>query len=121
MAYILVTLTAAAAVGIALAAVLLGKDRVFPGQRFFEYVSTDGVALTSGVDPAHVLSDNPSSEELKRVKFATSVAGYNKDEVDQFVQLLLEQNAALRERVSQHPYSAFEAAETPHRAVSNRD
>lgn len=96
MTYILVTLTIVLVISLAVAAALLGSERVFPARRVIEYVSTDGVDIVGEGEPVHVLSDAPTQQELRRVTFATSIGGYNKDEVDQFIQLLIDENTSLR-------------------------
>ena len=62
---------------------LLGSDRIFPARKFFIYIPNDGILCEEGQDQPLILSEHPDQEELKRVKFATSLLGYKKDEVEQ--------------------------------------
>lgn len=112
MSYILVTLTIILVLSLTVAAAFLGGERVFPARRVIEYVSVDGIGIAGAVEPAHVLSDEMTLRELKRIRFATALAGYNKDEVEQFVQLLIDENAALRKQLDQQGASATTAKTT---------
>ncbi len=98
MAYILVALVFVMIAMLIIAGCLLGGQRLFPGRPVLEYFAADGIDLHSSQDPAIVLSEHPTHSELQRVRFATAVGGYNKDEVDQFVAQLLARQGSSAER-----------------------
>lgn len=76
---------------------LLGSDRIFPARKFFIYIPNDGILCEEGPDQPLILSEHPDQEELKRIKFATSFLGYKKDEVEQTLSVLSQENQRLRE------------------------
>lgn len=99
MAYILVALVFVMLAMLVIAGCLLGGQRLFPGRQTMEYFASDGIDLHEAVEPALILPENLSAEDLKRLRFATSLGGYNKSEVDQFIAQLIEHNET---RVTHH-------------------
>ncbi|WP_237233234.1 DivIVA domain-containing protein [Rothia nasisuis] len=82
MNYLLVGLTCVVLVAVMVGCAVLGSDRLVPGRRATDWVSQDGIDLMPSAEPPLILSARPDQEELKRVRFATSLLGYNRDEVD---------------------------------------
>ena len=73
------------------------QSLVFLARKFFIYIPNDGILCEEGQDQPLILSEHPDQEELKRVKFATSLLGYKKDEVERTLSVLSQENQRLRE------------------------
>lgn len=80
---------------------VLGSDRLVPGRRLLIYIGEDGVETVSATDPPLILSDHPDSLELERVRFATSLLGYNRDEVDGVLAKVVAENKRLRHQLAE--------------------
>lgn len=96
MNFLLVGLTFLVLAAVVAACAVLGTDRLMPGRRVLDAVSSDGVDAAGGAEMPLILSDRPRGEELKRIRFSTAFSGYQKDEVDGVLAKLIDENARLR-------------------------
>lgn len=96
MNYLLVGLTFLVLATVVAACAVLGTDRLMPGRRVLDALSSDGVDAAEAGELPLILSDHPRSEEMKRIRFSTSLFGYHKDEVDGVIAKLIDENARLR-------------------------
>ncbi|MDO4253318.1 MAG: DivIVA domain-containing protein [Rothia sp. (in: high G+C Gram-positive bacteria)] len=77
---------------------MLGTDRLFPGRKAIGYFSQDGIELEPGQQPPLLISSTLDSESLTKLSFSTALLGYNKDEVDQLLTRLIQENERLRQQ-----------------------
>lgn len=73
----------------------LGSDRLVPGRKPLIHLSEDGIDLVQASEPPLILSDYPDGAELERVRFATALWGYQRDEVDGVMAKVIEENRRL--------------------------
>lgn len=90
---------------------VLGTDRLVPARKVLEFVSRNGIDVASGGETPLILSQHPDAEELTRIRFATAVGGYNRDEVDGVLTQLIAENKRLRNQL--HGTAPVSPAEQP--------
>lgn len=79
----------------------MGSDRLIPARKTLTHISQDGIDIVPASEPPIILSDRPDSTELERVRFATSILGYNREEVDGVLAKTIEENRRLRNQLAQ--------------------
>lgn len=99
--YLLVAITFVVIMAVLAGCATMGSDRLIPARKTLTHISEDGIDLVPAAEPPLILSDRPDSTELKRVSFATSVLGYNRDEVDGVLAKVIEENQRLRDHIAQ--------------------
>lgn len=93
--YLLVAITFVVIMAVLAGCAALGSDRLVPGRKPLIHLSEDGIDLVQASDPPLILSDHPDGAELERVRFATAVWGYQRDEVDGVMAKVIEENRRL--------------------------
>lgn len=100
MNYLLVDITFVVLAAVLTGCAVLGSDRLVPGRKTLTYISEDGIEITPAGEPPLILSDRPDSSELERVRFATSILGYRRDEVEGAFLKVTAENKRLRDQLA---------------------
>lgn len=106
MNYLLVGLTFLVLAAVVAACAVLGTDRLMPGRRVLDALSSDGVDAAVGGELPLILSDHPRGKELHSIRFSTAFFGYHRDEVDGVLAKLMDENARLRSLLESDSSSA---------------
>lgn len=99
--YLLVAITFVVIMAVLAGCAAMGSDRLIPARKTLTHISQDGIDIVPASEPPIILSDRPDSTELERVRFATSILGYNREEVDGVLAKTIEENRRLRNQLAQ--------------------
>lgn len=101
MNYLLVFFTFVVLASVFVGVAVLSTDRLFPARAPLLYFANDGIATESEQELPIIIPASATAGDYQKIRFATAVAGYNKDEVDAVLTRLIADNERLARAAAQ--------------------
>lgn len=96
MNYLLVCLTFLVLAVVFIGVSLLATDRLFPARKAILYMTKDGLGIEEDRDMPILLPEGANPADYRAIKIASSVLGYDRQEVDELLTRLITENERLR-------------------------